>query len=200
MWLHGRLACRPQNPPRHACPHAGATGLVGSRLTQKLVADGARVKVLTRDPNSAKSKVPAGPKVDIVGPADWGSSLKGCTGVVNLAGEPIATRWSPEMKEKLVSSRVGTTQALVVRGEGRVRGSGLATPSVQVKGSAGAGFWGSSFAFIPCMRGGSVVKGEHAHACMRACVQAAIRAMSPGSRPKVLVSASAVGEGAFRDS
>jgi uncharacterized protein YbjT (DUF2867 family) len=40
----------------------GATGLIGSRLTAKLAAQGCRVRALTRDPSSARRAffLPAG--------------------------------------------------------------------------------------------------------------------------------------------
>ena len=70
---------------------AGATGLVGSRLAAKLAAQGHKVRVLTRNVAAAKSKLTY-PGLDFFGPADWAKGIAGATGVVNLAGEPIATR------------------------------------------------------------------------------------------------------------
>ena len=65
---------------------------MGSRLVAKLAAEGAAVKVLTRNVGAAKSKLPYG-GLEFVGPSDWEAAIKGCYGVVNLAGEPIATRY-----------------------------------------------------------------------------------------------------------
>jgi uncharacterized protein len=70
---------------------AGATGLVGSRLVTKLTSQGNVVKVLTRDVGRARGKLPSS-NVELVGPNDWEAALAGCDGVINLAGEPIATR------------------------------------------------------------------------------------------------------------
>lgn len=75
------------------CMHcAGATGLVGSRLAAKLAAQGHRVRVLTRDVSSARSKMAGYAGLEFYGPAEWAKAIAGSTGVVNLAGEPIATR------------------------------------------------------------------------------------------------------------
>lgn len=71
----------------------GATGLIGQRLVSKLASQGARVKVLTRNPSSAQAKFVGVRNVTFVGPSDWETSIAGCTAVVNLAGEPIANRW-----------------------------------------------------------------------------------------------------------
>eukprot|EP00955_Chlamydomonas_euryale_P068976 360291-Chlamydomonas_euryale.AAC.4 len=99
----GKAVCRPRHLPDlpDSCPRSsarfsvltppGATGLVGSRLTAKLSAMGYTVHALTRSPGSAKSKLPFA-NVRCVGPADWEAALRDAYGVVNLAGEPIATR------------------------------------------------------------------------------------------------------------
>lgn len=71
----------------------GGTGLVGSRLVAKLTSQGNRVKVLTRDVAKARRKLTYS-NIEFVGPEAWEPALSGCYGVVNLAGEPIATRCS----------------------------------------------------------------------------------------------------------
>eukprot|EP00798_Chlamydomonas_sp_ICE-L_P004377 gene4377-14502_t len=91
----------------------GATGLVGSRLVAKLASKGHKVKVLTRNTSSAKSKLPY-PGVEFVAPSNWATALSGCTGVVNLAGEPIATRWTPALKKQIKSSRLDVTKKVTV--------------------------------------------------------------------------------------
>lgn len=74
-------------PPevRSACPRAGATGLVGSRLVSKLSSQGHVVRVLTRNVGTARAKLPYG-RLQFFAPADWASAFDGATGVVNLAG------------------------------------------------------------------------------------------------------------------
>ncbi|KAK9806784.1 hypothetical protein WJX72_002731 [[Myrmecia] bisecta] len=86
----------------------GATGLVGTRLVAKLTAHGHSVKVLTRDVKRARSKL-AAPRVEFFGPDQWAKAVCGCSGVINLAGEPIATRWNAAHKAEIKRSRVGVT-------------------------------------------------------------------------------------------
>ena len=68
-----------------ASPHAGATGLVGSRLVSKLSSQGHAVRVLTRNVGAARAKLPYG-RLQFFAPGDWASAFDGATGVVNLAG------------------------------------------------------------------------------------------------------------------
>ena len=64
----------------------GGTGFIGSKLVSQLLTQGYKVKVLTRNVGTARSKLPyAG--VEYVGPAQWAAAIRGCTAVVNLAGE-----------------------------------------------------------------------------------------------------------------
>ncbi|KXZ41576.1 hypothetical protein GPECTOR_383g186 [Gonium pectorale] len=117
----------------------GATGLVGSRLTAKLVAAGHKVRVLTRSISSARSKL-SYPGLEFFGPADWAKAVEGATGVVNLAGEPIATRWTDELKRSIKSSRVGATTAVVDAIKAAPEGK---RPKVLVSASA-VGYYGIS--------------------------------------------------------
>ena len=73
----------------------GAGGLIGSRLGHTLRQRGDEVVALTRDPAA--------------------SSLSGLEAVVNLAGEPIAQRWTAAVKERIRASRVERTARLVER-------------------------------------------------------------------------------------
>jgi uncharacterized protein len=90
----------------------GATGLIGTKLVAALQTRGDEVTVLSRRPKDAKRML----GVDAVGwhpetdpvPVD---ALAGRDGVVHLAGEPIAQRWTHESKERIRSSReLGTTR------------------------------------------------------------------------------------------
>jgi uncharacterized protein len=98
----------------------GATGLVGSRLVEKLTSQGDRIVVLTRSVDRAKRIFPqsAFPDLDIVScdlkrSGDWQQSISGCDAVVNLAGEAIAERWTNEHKAEIVSSRQLATKNIV---------------------------------------------------------------------------------------
>lgn len=89
----------------------GATGLVGSRLVSKLASTGTQVRVLTRNAQRAKSVLPY-PGIAYYEPAAWEEAVRGADGVVNLAGEPIATRWTESLKKEILDSRVGVTRKL----------------------------------------------------------------------------------------
>jgi uncharacterized protein (TIGR01777 family) len=117
----------------------GATGLIGSRLVAALTDRGDQVTVLSRDPDRAASRLgvttvawdpEAGPA-----PAD---ALAAADGVVHLAGEPVAQRWTAGAKQRISSSRVAGTENLV---------SGLRAaeprPAVLLSSSAG-GYYGDA--------------------------------------------------------
>mmetsp|Transcript_34632 Transcript_34632/g.98132 ORF Transcript_34632/g.98132 Transcript_34632/m.98132 type:complete len:233 (-) Transcript_34632:772-1470(-) len=90
----------------------GATGLIGRRLVAKLSAQGHSIRVLTRNIPSAKAKLPFR-GLSFASPADWEACIRGCDGVINLAGEPIATRWTPDLKREIMASRTNVTQRIV---------------------------------------------------------------------------------------
>jgi|TARA_X000000368_G_scaffold271383_2_gene215122 uncharacterized protein (TIGR01777 family) len=104
---------------------SGGTGFVGKRLTEKLLEEGSRVKILTSKSNTLLARLSLGPKSalspnvsvhkweTITGKLEWTDAIKGCDGVVNLAGAPVATRWNKKYKETLVNSRVGCTNRIV---------------------------------------------------------------------------------------
>ncbi len=95
----------------------GATGFVGRRLTEKLKSQGDVVK-----PISLRKEVP---------PAD----VAGVTAVVHLAGEPVAQRWTAEVKRKILESRREGTRKLVAALK-------ASPPNVLVSASA-TGFYGN---------------------------------------------------------
>lgn len=97
----------------------GATGLIGSRLVDRLRERGDEAVAL-----SLRSlPVPV-------------SAVEGCDGIVNLAGEPVARRWSPAVKERIRSSRVDGTRSLV-----EALRAASPRPSVLVSAS-GSGYYG----------------------------------------------------------
>ena len=123
----------------------GATGFVGTRLVERLVAEGHDVKVFTRSVEKAKRVFSAAKfkPVEYVAytpmqSGDWQAAISGCEGVVNLAGEPISERWSAERKTRILNSRKVGTEKLVeaiVKAEQK--------PSVLVSSSA-IGYYGTS--------------------------------------------------------
>lgn len=124
----------------------GATGFVGSRLVERLHAQGNQVLILTRNSERARRVFPstAFPNVEIVtyAPTEYGAwqqTLSGCDRVVNLAGESIAEgRWTPERKQSIIDSRKLGTQKLV-----EAIAQANPKPSVLVNASA-IGYYGTS--------------------------------------------------------
>jgi uncharacterized protein len=98
----------------------GATGFVGSRLVKELHAQGNSILVFTRNASKARRFFPASDfanlEIVVYNPTqsgDWQNSISGCDAVVNLAGEPIAERWTPEHKKAILESRQFGTEKLV---------------------------------------------------------------------------------------
>lgn len=97
--------------PKGTIAITGATGLIGTRLVEVLGSQGYAVRVLTRNVAAARSKL-RGPGLEFFPQSQWAAAIRGATAVINLAGEPIATRWTPQLKEEIKRSRVRTTTAL----------------------------------------------------------------------------------------
>jgi uncharacterized protein (TIGR01777 family) len=93
----------------------GASGFLGSALSDALLARGDEVIGLTRDPERARSSNPT------VGWYAWNATaerppaaaLQGVDAVVNLIGEPIDQRWTDEAKRRIRDSRDRATKNLV---------------------------------------------------------------------------------------
>ena len=130
----------------------GATGLVGTALVKRLIADGHAVcRLVRRETVSRKSDsggqatgqgvfdVPWDPEAsDGLSFADSQGNIAGAEAVVNLAGASIAGgRWTTQRKMVLRSSRVKTTRSLVAA-LGRLK----TPPKVLVSASA-VGFYGN---------------------------------------------------------
>lgn len=87
----------------------GATGLIGGELRRHLTACGHELRCLSR-------KAPPQPgwfTWDALSGTPPPESLEDSDAVIHLAGEPVAQRWSPEVKRRIRSSREQGTQALV---------------------------------------------------------------------------------------
>jgi uncharacterized protein (TIGR01777 family) len=115
----------------------GGSGFIGRRLMKTMAANGHTVHILSRH---AGTNLPPGVKLSVWDalkgepPAD---ALEGADAVINLAGEPVAQKWSAAAKQKIRDSRIGGTQRLI---------QALSTisqrPSVLVSASA-IGIYGS---------------------------------------------------------
>jgi uncharacterized protein (TIGR01777 family) len=98
----------------------GATGFVGSRLIEKLRDRGHQILVLTRNSAKAKKVFPnsAFPNLETIEynpkeSGDWQQAISGCDAVINLAGEPISERWTPQHKIEIMESRQLGTRKIV---------------------------------------------------------------------------------------
>ncbi len=93
---------------------SGGTGLIGGRLARDLAADGYEVVVLTRDPERARLP----PRVRAAGwdaesEEGWAEVADGALGIVHLAGENIAGRWTAAKKRRIRDSRLSSGRAVV---------------------------------------------------------------------------------------
>jgi len=87
----------------------GVTGFVGMRLGAALHAEGWEVHGVARDPARAREKAPF-----LSSALVWDAlDLEGFDAVVHLAGEPVAGLWTAAKRDRIHSSRVDTTRALV---------------------------------------------------------------------------------------
>jgi uncharacterized protein (TIGR01777 family) len=120
----------------------GATGLIGSAVVVALRDRDDEVTVLSRDPDRARGKLGSEVRAlrwdPLSGPAP-AQALAGCDAVMNLAGEPIAQRWSERVKRAIRDSRVTGTRNLV---EGLGELAVEARPNVLVNSSA-IGYYGA---------------------------------------------------------
>jgi len=93
----------------------GATGFIGSLLADRLWNQFHSLVLLSRRPLAEvgvtkKEWFAWAPPLG----GEWEKAVDGADGIINLAGEPIAgKRWSDAQKEKLRSSRIDSTRALV---------------------------------------------------------------------------------------
>ncbi len=114
---------------------SGASGLIGSALSNALTDDGHRsIALVRRAPVGGADEIrwdPAGGEIDE-------AALEGIDAVVNLSGAGIGDRrWTPEYREVLVASRTRSTALLAATVAGLNR-----APSVFLSASA-IGFYGS---------------------------------------------------------
>jgi uncharacterized protein len=92
----------------------GATGFIGKALVETLLAAGHSVHYLGRRRSAAmdlRAAFHPWPEPErTLAPLD---SVPRCEAVVNLAGEPIAQRWTADVRKKIKESRILVTRNLV---------------------------------------------------------------------------------------
>jgi uncharacterized protein (TIGR01777 family) len=95
----------------------GGTGLVGSRLIQRLRQRGDDAVLLTRRPDAARARW--GEQVTVVAgdpmhPGAWMGAVEDCDAVINLVGEGVFNRrWNAAFVQLLRDSRVKSTENVV---------------------------------------------------------------------------------------
>lgn len=106
---------------------SGGTGFLGGALVTRLRQDGHGVTLLTRRPRTPADIpwTPAATSDEVL------RALDGADAVINLAGAPIAQRWTRRHKQALWTSRVDLTRALVQAMARTTRGQ-----AVLISGSA----------------------------------------------------------------
>ena len=98
-------------PARQHILITGATGFIGRRLTEALVAAGHDVTVLVRDPARAAT---LRPPFRLVTSLDQIKSDAAIDAVVNLAGEPVASSlWTCAKRRRILASRLRITRQVV---------------------------------------------------------------------------------------
>lgn len=91
----------------------GASGLIGRRLLKQLTAAGHSVHVLSRH---SGTNLPPGVKLSVWDPVKGQppeAALRDANGIIHLAGEPVAQRWTEDAKRRIRDSRIEGTRNLV---------------------------------------------------------------------------------------
>ncbi|RMG43764.1 MAG: TIGR01777 family protein [Acidobacteria bacterium] len=91
----------------------GGTGFVGRRLSEALARRGDEVHVASRRPEAARRAVPGAKAVHPWPPPAPEALPSGLDAAVNLAGEPVAGRWTARRRRAIRDSRIAGTAALV---------------------------------------------------------------------------------------
>jgi len=155
---------------------SGASGLVGTALTEALRGEGHAVARLVRSGQTASAdEIPWDPAVGIIDSA----AMEGADAVVNLSGANIAAgRWTARRKEILRSSRLRPTR-LLVETMGRLRQK----PRVFLSASA-TGYYGNRGDEI--LTEASAPGSDFLAALARDWEAEAMRAESAGTRAVIL--------------
>ncbi|HYX91223.1 MAG TPA: NAD-dependent epimerase/dehydratase family protein, partial [Myxococcaceae bacterium] len=90
----------------------GGTGFIGRPLVDRLTALGHAIVLLSRRPESVGARDGIEASFFDAERPFTGAGLRGAEAVIHLAGESIATRWTPEAKRRIRESRVAGTAAM----------------------------------------------------------------------------------------
>jgi uncharacterized protein (TIGR01777 family) len=93
----------------------GGTGFVGTYLAKRLILEGHAVTILTQALSGRELKM-TGLSYLMGNPTmkgKWQEAIRDHDVIINLAGASIFSRWTPEQKKLLLSSRIETTRNLV---------------------------------------------------------------------------------------
>ena len=115
----------------------GASGFIGNALIAKLTAAGHQLHLLGRNaPKDPSIKFTKWDALTAAPPAP--DAIAGADAIIHLAGEPVAQRWSDDVKRKIRDSRTNGTRKLVEA----INAAGDRKPKVLVSASA-IGFYGN---------------------------------------------------------
>lgn len=94
----------------------GGTGMVGTQLVEAIAQSDSHITILTR-----QDKTTSHPKIIYVNwsKPDWEAQVPNIDIVINLAGASLNKRWTKSYKQKIMVSRLQSTQALFELFEGR---------------------------------------------------------------------------------
>ncbi|AID00840.1 TIGR01777 family protein [Staphylococcus xylosus] len=94
----------------------GGTGMVGTQLVEAIAQSDSHITILTR-----QDKTTSHPKITYVNwsKPDWEAQVPNIDIVINLAGASLNKRWTKSYKQKIMVSRLQSTQALFELFEGR---------------------------------------------------------------------------------
>lgn len=95
----------------------GGTGLIGSRIGIELIKAGHTITALTRSGHTSDLPFPATciqwNHEDVLTKDQLFGKGQSYDAVIHLAGEPVAQRWTKRVREKIRSSRIGSSRALI---------------------------------------------------------------------------------------
>ncbi|MDQ6678763.1 MAG: TIGR01777 family oxidoreductase, partial [Acidobacteriota bacterium] len=95
------------------CIVSGGRGFIGRRVVDSLLRDRHYVAVWSREPGGETRTAVGAFFWDPLGAEPAEESLTDYDAVIHLAGEPVAQRWTAEVKQKIRDSRVLGTKRLV---------------------------------------------------------------------------------------